>query len=120
MATRFEFVLLGDDPVRVRAAGEEAMDEITRIEDQLSLFKASSEIAQVNARAASAAVRVTPATFALLEKARHFWELTAGAFDITVAPLVRCWGFMKGSGTRPTDEEIAQARALVGMEQLEL
>jgi FAD:protein FMN transferase len=120
MATRFELVLLGEDPVQLRAAGEEALEEIERIEARLSLYKASSEIAQINARAGTEAVRVTPTTFALIEKARAIWGLTGGAFDITVAPLVRCWGFLKGSGTRPTDEQIEQARDLVGMELLDL
>jgi FAD:protein FMN transferase len=120
MATRFEFVLLGENPVQLRAAGEEAFDEIQKIEAQLSLFNPSSEIAQINARAAFGPVRVTPMTFALIDKARTFSELTGGAFDITVAPLVRCWGFMKGSGARPTDQEIAEARRLVGMHLLEL
>ena len=38
MATRFELVLHGPDPVRLRAAGEEALDEIERLEAQLSLL----------------------------------------------------------------------------------
>ncbi len=120
MATRFEFVLPGSDAIRLRAAGEEASDEIKRLEGQLSLYRSGSEIAQINARAAVEPVRVTPTTFALLQKARALWEETSGAFDVTIGPLVRCWGFMKGSGARPTDEEIARARELVSMDQVEL
>ena len=120
MATRFEFVLLGDDAIRLRAAGEEAFDEIDRIESQLSLYRAGSEIATVNARAAFQGVTVSPEVFALLERAVKFSEMTAGSFDITVAPLVRAWGFMKGSGARPTDAQIAEAREVVGSRFLEL
>jgi thiamine biosynthesis lipoprotein len=120
MATRFELVLLGENPVQLRAAGEEALEEIERIEALLSLYRPGSEIAQINARGALEPVRVTPTTFALLEKARTFWELTGGTFDITIAPLVRCWGFMKGSGMRPTDQQVAEARELVGMQYLDL
>ena len=120
MATRFEFVLAGDNPVALRAAGEEAFEEVDRIESQLSLYRSGSEIAHVNANASYRPVRVSPMTFALLEKARVFWELSGGAFDVTVAPLVRCWGFIKGSGSRPSDEQIAQAREVVGMQFLEL
>ena len=120
MATRFEFVLLGDDAIRLRAAGEEAFDEIDRIESQLSLYRAGSEIATVNARAAFQGVTVSPEVFALLERAVKFSEITAGSFDITIAPLVRAWGFMKGSGARPTDAQIAEAREVVGSRFLEL
>ena len=49
MATRFEIVLHGDHPVALRAAGEEALDEIERLERQLSLYRPSSEIARLNA-----------------------------------------------------------------------
>ena len=66
MATRFEIVLHGDNPVALRAAGEEALEEIERLEAQLSLFRPSSEIAHLNARAAREPVRVTPDLFALL------------------------------------------------------
>lgn len=120
MATRFEFVLVGENAVRLRAAGEEALEEIDRIESQLSLYRPGSEIAQINARASFKPVRVSPELFALLQRAKTISETTNGAFDITVAPLVRCWGFMKGSGSRPTDIQIAEARELVGAKHLEL
>jgi FAD:protein FMN transferase len=53
MATRFELLLGGDDPMRLRAAGEEALAEIERLEAQLSFYRADSEISWINARAVS-------------------------------------------------------------------
>lgn len=120
MATRFEIVLHGDNPVALRAAGEEALDEIERIEAQLSLYRNTSEIAHVNARAAHEAVQVSPAVFRLLEDARRLSEETGGAFDITIAPLVRCWGFMGGTGALPSQDAIAEARSKTGMHLVEL
>src|SRR5581483_11423935 len=120
MATRFELVLHGNNPVALRAAGEEALREIERVEAQLSLYQPTSEIAHLNARAAQGAVRVTPSLFRLLQHARRLHQETGGAFDITVAPLVRCWGFMGGTGQVPCSEALAEARAKIGMEWLEL
>src|SRR2546427_9461725 len=120
MATRFEIVLHGENPVALRAAGEEALNEIERIEAQLSLYRATSEIAHLNARAANQAVRVTPSLFALLQIAQKLHQESGGAFDITIAPLVRCWGFMDGTGRLPTEEELSVARSKVGMENVEL
>src|SRR5438132_9321779 len=94
MATRFELVLHGDDPVHLRAAGEQALDEIDRLEDQLSLYRSHSEIADLNRRAASQAVKVTPRLFSLLDHAKSLSSEADGAFDVTIAPLVQCWGFM--------------------------
>jgi len=115
MATRFELVLHGADEMFLRAAGEEAIAEIERLEAQLSLYRPSSEIAEVNARAARGPVRVSPPVFALLEHARKLNSETDGAFDITIAPLVKCWGFMNGTGKWPSVDEIEKARACVGM-----
>lgn len=120
MATRFEIVLHGDNPVSLRAAGEEAFEEIERVESRLSLYRPASEIARVNARAAREAVRVSPATFRLVEQAARLTAETAGAFDISVGPLMRCWGFLDGAGQRPSPGAIAEARARVGMNLVQL
>lgn len=116
MNTRFEIVLHGLDPVRLRAAAEEALGEIERLEDRLSFFRPSSEIARINRRAAFEPVRVTPEIFALLQLAQRLHRETGGAFDITIAPLLRCWGFRAGTGAIPTPEALAEARAQVGMD----
>lgn len=120
MATRFELVLHGDNPVALRSAGEEALAEIDRLEDQLSLYRPTSEIAHVNARAAKAPVMVTPEVFQLLAWAKRLTAETGGAFDITVGPLVRCWGFMGGHGHPANEAELAQARECVGIHLVEL
>ena len=120
MATRFEIVLHGSEPSALRAAGEEALDEIDRLEAQLSLYRPGSEVARLNAQAHERAVRVTPGLFRLLEQSRELSLATQGTFDITIAPLVRCWGFMGGTGALPEAEAVAEARALVGIQHLEL
>src|SRR5687767_2626454 len=119
MATRFELVLNGDSS-GLRAAGEEALNEISRIEAMLSLYKPSSEVANLNAQAASGAVPVSREMFALLQRAVALSRETNGAFDITIAPLVRTWGFMRGQGSFPSDEQIEEARANVGHQLLDL
>src|SRR5579859_1732649 len=120
MATRFEIVLHGDNAVALRAAGDEAITEIERLEAQLSLYRPSSEISRVNAHAAERPVTVSPQVFRLLQTAKQLHDETGGLFDISIAPLVRCWGFMGGTGKLPTEEEVAEARAVTGMNLVEL
>jgi len=115
MATRFELVLHGENTTRLRAAGEAALKEVERLEADLSLFRPTSEIARVNASSAREPVRVSPAVFRLLQHARQLQSESGGAFDITVAPLVRCWGFMHGTGRVPEPAEIDAARSRSGM-----
>src|SRR5688572_10919776 len=120
MATRFEMVVCGPNESGLRAAAEEALNEVQRIEAQLSLYRPDSEVAHLNARAARQWVRVEPGLFRLLQQAKRLSEETLGAFDITVAPLVRCWGFMGSSGRQPGKRAIAEARKCVGMDLVEL
>lgn len=120
MATRFEIVLHGENPVSLRAAGEEAFREVDRLEAQLSLYRRNSEIAYLNARASHKPVRVSPNLFTLLQLAKKLSEETVGAFDITIAPLVQCWGFMGGTGKFPDPDKLAEARAKVGMNLVHL
>jgi thiamine biosynthesis lipoprotein len=119
MATRFEIVLHGREPNALRAAGEEALDEIDRLEAQLSLYQPGSEVARLNREAHKQPVRVTPALFQLLQRARELSTESGGAFDITIAPLVRCWGFMDGAGAMPEKAAIDDAREKIGMQLLE-
>lgn len=120
MATRFELVLHGEDELRLRAAGEEALDEIARLEDELSYFRPTSQVFRLNQEAAKRPVRVTPWLFRLLQQARQLTEESGDTFDITVAPLMRCWGFYTREGRVPEPAALAEARACVGMKLVEL
>jgi len=120
MATRFELVLDGPDPARLRAAGEEALLEIERVDAQLSRYRPASEIAWINARAGGEPVRADPRVLALLELCADLWRRTGGAFDVTVGPLLRAYGFVGGAGSAPDLDSVERARALVGMDAVEV
>jgi FAD:protein FMN transferase len=120
MATRFEIVLHGCNEMALRACAEAALDEIDRIEAQLSFYRPTSQISDLNARAASGPVRVDPALFQFLEQARRFHALSQGAFDPTIGPLMRCWGFTRGSGHVPSPADLEAARQVTGMDLVTL
>ena len=120
MATRFEMVLHGEDELVLHAAGEEALDEITALASQLNFYGADSEITRINAGAALGPVPVEPGLFRLLQEAKRVHGLSDGAFDITVAPLMECWGFADGKHRVPSPGELAKARECVGMDLVHL
>jgi FAD:protein FMN transferase len=120
MATRFELVLEGDDPSRLRAAGEEALAGVRRLEAKLSFFRPTSEIGRINAFAAERPVRVDGEVFDLLLRAERYHRETAGAFDVTVGSLMRYWRSASAAGTVPDAALIEEARLRVGMELVEL
>ncbi len=115
MATRFELVLHGHDPVRLHAAGEEALREIERLDAQLSFYRRESELTWINANAARELTKVEPRLFRLLQRCAELTASTDGAFDVTIAPLVRAWSFTGGTGRTPDPAELEAAREVVGM-----
>ncbi len=114
MGSTFTVVALGPDRIRLEAAVEQALEEAQRLDSLLSNYKPRSEWSRVNREAAAGPVRVSPELFRLLEACAAYSQASEGAFDITVGPLVRAWGFYKGSGRLPHRAEIRTAMARVG------
>jgi thiamine biosynthesis lipoprotein len=104
------------------AAGlaESVLDQIDRLEDQLTVYRDSSEIARINAAAAQSPVVVEPRLYALLEQATELSRETAGAFDLAAGALIRAWGFMKGPKRIPDPETLAAALESSGSHHLKL
>ncbi len=97
-----------------------AFDEIERIEEALSNYRPSSELSRINRLAGRQAVTTDPEVFRLLETSFDYSRRSNGAFDITVGPLMRAWGFFRASGHFPDGKELAVARAATGWKQVEL
>lgn len=93
MGTRFELVLAGENEPRLRAAGEEAIAEIELWHRRLNYFAPDSMVRRINTLAPSHPVALDPETFGLLSRCIELHDETGGAFDITIAPLMRQWGF---------------------------
>jgi thiamine biosynthesis lipoprotein len=118
MACRFEVALRGENSDRVGAA-RDALEVADRVEDLLTVFRDTSEVARLNARAARTSVRVSEELFGLLQASARLHEATGGAFDPTATPLLRAWGLLRRQGRRPGDAEIDAARSLVGLAHVE-
>jgi thiamine biosynthesis lipoprotein len=119
MATTFE-VLLPFGGARAHEAAEAALDEIDRLEAQLSVFRDDSEVSRLNRQAAAGPVPLEPGLFNLLQQAARLSRETEGAFDITTGALTRVWGFFRRQGRVPQKAELAEALAKVGMSRLVL
>jgi FAD:protein FMN transferase len=119
MACRFEVTLPGEHASAV-AAARSALAEADRLEDALSIFRATSELSQVNQLGASQPVPVSEELFALLALCAELSIASGGAFDVTSSPLSACWGFLRREPHVPTTEALEAARTLVGMQRVSL
>jgi thiamine biosynthesis lipoprotein len=95
-------------------AAEAALDEVDRIDRLMSHYKSDSPLSRVNREAAQHPVAVDPELFDFIVDAMRYHRDSNGAFDITVGPLMKAWGFFQGEGRVPSEDELAAARRHVG------
>lgn len=105
------------DEATARAAVEFAFDAVVR---RMSTFDAASELARFNAHRSTTPFALSPDTLAVLGAAERVSRLSDGAFDVTVAPLVRAWGFGAGASARGGAPDAATLAAPLGWQHLQL
>ena len=97
----------------------EMVAAMNSVDSALSMFNPASTISKVNM--AQDTVTVTDSMFLeVMRLAMHVSDLTGGAFDITVAPLVNAWGFGFKNGTSPDAKAIDSLRQIVGFQKIRL
>lgn len=114
-----KYIVDGDAPEaeNVQQRIDELLEEVN---DQMSTYRPTSELSQFNQQQTTDAFEVSPETATVVKEAIRLSELTEGALDVTVGPLVNLWGF--GPEARPdkvpSDEELAARREMIGVHHL--
>jgi thiamine biosynthesis lipoprotein len=96
------------------------MEEISRLESLLSVEKEGSDLARLAEAAGKDWVAIAPETEELLKRAKEFWQLSEGHFDVTAGPLIDLWNIRNGSGHYPTEEELDLTLPLISSEKLQI
>lgn len=114
MGTVFTVVAYGTNSTYLGEVAEQAFQEVDRLDDEMSNYKPESELSTINRDAYRRPVIITPELFSLLMKCHRYSVDTGGAFDITVGPLMKSWGFFRGRGRLPSSLELAQVLRRIG------
>jgi thiamine biosynthesis lipoprotein len=107
MGTRITVELWSDDRPKAEEAIDALLDEMRHIDESMSTYKPTSEVSQVNAKAADGPMKISKELFDLLVKAREYSVITDGAFDITYASVGYMYNFPKH--IHPTEAQISKA-----------
>jgi len=94
--------------------------EIKRLEDLLNFFSEQSEITAINKSSGYKPVKVSEETRDVIEKAIRISEYTDGAFDPTIAPLIRLWVFSGKNPNIPETKKIKKALTLVDYKKIKI
>jgi thiamine biosynthesis lipoprotein len=118
MGSTYSVVLYDEDRNRMESASHDALEEARRLDLLLSNYKPESEWSKVNREASDHPVAVSGELFELLTACVNYSRKSEGAFDITLGPLMKIWGFYKDSGRLPQRDEVKRALEQVGYQNI--
>ncbi len=103
---------------RIRA---EIEGELEDVNTKMSTWIEDSELSRFNRHAETLPFGVSTATFEVVSAALEIAQLSGGAYDVTIGPLVDAWGFGAGADSLDlSDDEIRSLVESVGYGKLEL
>jgi thiamine biosynthesis lipoprotein len=120
MATPFSLKFYAEDDALAERAKSAAFAEIASIEAMMSDYKEDSELSRLGRSAGKGPQPVSEPLFTVLEAARRHSELSGGAFDVTVGPVVRLWRRARNEKKLPQGDELRSALSLVGYRMMTL
>ena len=112
------------DPAATRIVWKRLKDQIddllSNINNSMSTYIDDSELSLLNQVNMQIPIVISDELFHVINSAQQVSEITGGAFDITVGPLVNLWGFGPNPSQRsvPSDEDIQFVQQHVGFKKL--
>jgi thiamine biosynthesis lipoprotein len=91
-----------------------ALEELDRVDRLLSHYRPASPLSRLNREAAKGPVAVPAELLDVLSECLRWSRESDGAFDVTVGPLMKAWGFFRDEGRVPGDRELARVLEAVG------
>ncbi|MCX5693319.1 MAG: FAD:protein FMN transferase [Candidatus Omnitrophica bacterium] len=120
MDTFCEISCYGVSKDKAIAAIDAAFKEMERVEKVFNKFDEDSEVSKINRLAGSEKVIISKEFFNLTEESIYYSGISEGAFDITVAPLMEIWGFVRKHKVIPDKDAVENALKSVGYKNIAL
>ena len=120
MGCLYSIVAYGSDRDAIARTLEASLDEVDRIDRLMSHYREDSPLSRLNREAGRAPVTVDRELFDFIALAVRYSVESDGAFDITVGPLMKAWGFFRSGGRFPSDQDLNRARELIGFRHVAL
>ena len=118
MGTTVNITAVADDKEQAQQAIIAAIKQIKAIESVMSYYDSNSQLSDVNNRAYHEAVPVGNELFEVVQRSIEFSNLTEGAFDCTIAPLLELWRDAARIGFKPTAAELEEINKHIGSDKI--
>jgi FAD:protein FMN transferase len=120
MDTQIDISGYGLNKEQFDSLSEKVFGEMMEMENIFSRHIPGSDINRINEAAGLEAVKVEEETIFVLKKALEVAEISEGAFDPTIAPLLDLWGFGADGNRVPTAEEINKVLPLINYRAVQI
>lgn len=116
-------VVMEDDQAKLESIAHGIEEVLEGVDASMSTWREDSELSRFNQLTdQSEWTEISPALYRVLERSRQISDLTGGAFDVTIGPVVNLWGF--GPEARPEDipaqDRLASLLSETGYQKLHL
>ncbi len=118
MGSRFDITVVANDSVQGHIYINDAIEEISRIEQLISSWDPKSQTSEVNRNAGIKAVKVDKELFDLIERSIAISKLTDGAFDITYASMDKIWKYDGSMIQMPSEDVIKASVRKIGYQNI--
>lgn len=112
--------LVTADSATVADLALDALLVFHRVDSLMTNWTDISEVARLNREATAGSIPVEPEVGSVLQTAARIGRESQGAFDISIEPLVRLWGFIGGTPRVPAGEDIDEVKKRVGWDHVVL
>jgi thiamine biosynthesis lipoprotein len=123
MGTKFRIVLYARDQATADKAAKAAFARVAHLNRVMSDYIADSELMTLckkSEKVSAGPIAVSDELFFVLDKAREVSELSDGAFDVTIGPIVRLWRQARKDRELPDPDVHKEALNRVGYKNVEL
>jgi len=121
MGTRAAVTLAGLENEKLAKAAVDAERLMAALEAELSIYRADSVVSRLNSLAGVRPMEVPEHTRRLLEISIKYGDLTSGAFDVTLGPVVGLWRPKPGqTPSLPTEDALQEKLALVNFRNIKV
>jgi thiamine biosynthesis lipoprotein len=118
MGTYANVILVTADSAADAPKAHLAHAALWRLDSLMSNWTTTSEVARINRAAGQEATVIDPEVATVVDSSLELFHESDGAFDITVEPLMRAWGFLGGGRHVPADSVVREAYRHVGAQRV--
>ncbi len=120
MGVEARIALFAEDEASALTAARAAFDRMAELDAVMSDYRSDSEAMKASEVAGTGPISVSDDLCRVLARARVISELSGGAFDVNIGPVVELWREARLEGRLPSAEELASGRGRAGWKGMTL